>query len=178
MLKRCSGSKSPWAESAPCAQSAYGCWLGRLIGNLILPFPRTQEPPRMLRAMLSLTSLYFTVPTTTLRTPTTYLDTPVVFINVGNESFVVGDDVLLKCRIEKTKWFVTAQWIKHGTNAILTQQNFSASVLGSVKTFHTFHYVIYSLSLDDGGVYTCKAIFWNSSLQARSENYRLRVRGG
>ena len=132
----------------------------------------------MLRVMLCLTFLYSTGSTTTVGTPVAHLDTPVVLISAGNESFDVGDDVLLKCMIEKTKWFVTAQWIKHGTSAILTQQNFSASVLGSVKTFHTFRYRIYSLSLDDSGVYTCKATFWNSSLQARSENYKLRVRGG
>ena len=101
-----------------------------------------------------------------------------IYIFTPNVTYVVGNKVDLHCKILRTKKvFVTAQWIRYRTQKLLETRNYTAED-GSEKTYHSFHYLIDKVSLDDSGMYTCVATLWNSTSSTTLEAfYNLEVRG-
>ena len=104
--------------------------------------------------------------------------TNLVYIMTQDVKFDIDDRVDLYCKIVAEVPFVTAQWIRDKTQDVLENKNFTFET-DSQQFSHPLHHVIDKVSLEDNGLYICKAWFWNSSSSFRLETakYNLKVRG-
>ena len=102
-----------------------------------------------------------------------YTATPTVFIATENMTFAVNDKVSLLCKIQNTKSFVTAKWMREENQQVLNIANFSYD--GQVgQTYHRFYHTINKVSTADSGTYICEVNYYYGILQV---TYKLRVRG-
>ena len=101
----------------------------------------------------------------------------VVYIATQKDvKFDFGDKVDLYCKILKANEPITAQWKRNSTQRILKTKNYTAEVVLNQPLYNQFHHIIDQVSLDDNGLYTCEATYWNSS-KVYEDFYDLRVRG-
>ena len=108
--------------------------------------------------------------------------TTLVDIMTQDVKFDIDDRVDLYCKVAASvpfyATFVTAKWIRNKTHEVLQKENFTVEI-NSQKPFRPFHHIIDKVSLEDKGLYNCKALFWITSSSFRSEaaTYHLNVRG-
>ena len=74
-------------------------------------------------------------------------------------TFAVDDRVNLVCKIENTKVFIAAKWIREETKQTLETANFSSNEHSNLK-YHQFHYEIKEVSTKEKGIYRCIANFF------------------
>ena len=78
------------------------------------------------------------------------------------------------CKIQNSRFFASAKWIREETKQILETANFS-NVENSESHYHRFSHIIDKVSTDDAGYYTCVVTFDGRGRQTLS--YKLQVTG-
>ena len=81
----------------------------------------------------------------------------------------------LLCKIQNSRFFASAKWIREETKQILKTANFSYVENSPSFYYHSLSHEIDKVSTDDAGYYNCVVTFDGSGKQAVS--YKLQVTG-
>ena len=90
-------------------------------------------------------------------------------------TFNVGEEVNLLCKIQNSRFFASAKWIREETKQILKAANFSYVENSPSFYYHSLSHEIDKVSTDDAGYYKCVVTFDGRGRQTVS--YKLQVTG-
>ena len=99
---------------------------------------------------------------------------PHIYIATENVTFIVDDRVRLVCKIENTRLFIAARWIREETNQLLAIAHFFYDEKSKIL-FYYFLFEIDKVSIKDKGIYRCVANY--SGYGQVVAWYELQVRG-